>query len=67
MSLAEVLLITVPCVLISALIFFLVYRIIVLERVLRDLLLAIEAQGTCDDDMERLHVMVQVARKLVFG
>ncbi len=65
MSWAEVLVVTVPCVLISGLVLYQVYRIAVLERVLRDLLLALEAQGTCDDDMERLRVVLQFARKQV--
>lgn len=65
MTWGEVLVITVPCVLISALICYQVYRLTVLESVVRDLLLAIEAQGQTDDDMERLHNAVQAARKVV--
>lgn len=65
MNLAEVLIITVPCLLVTALVCYLVYRITVLERVLSDLLKTIETQGTCDDDMERLHIVFQAARRLV--
>lgn len=65
MNLAEVLIITVPCLLVTALVCYLVYRVTVLERVLANLLATIESQGTTDDDMECLHVVMQAARKLV--
>lgn len=65
MSAIEVgLIISVPLLL--ALVWaMMLYRITALESVLRDLLAVIEEQGTRDDDMERLHVVFQAARKLV--
>ena len=44
---------------------YLLHRATVLELVLRSLLAAIDEQGSRDDDMERLDVAVQAARRLV--